>query len=93
MTQAPIPGPLKYIPEGDGGGRDPDGPAPDLGTVDANDYGYGTVGNMGMTEEEQADVDPQQCDSPRFNIILLILFSFKVICFIFSKMPKLIKTC
>ena len=57
MTQAPIPGPLKYIPEGDGGGRDPDGPAPDLGTVDANDYGYGTVGNMGMTEEEQADVD------------------------------------
>jgi hypothetical protein len=57
MTQAPIPGPLKYIPEGDGGGRDPEGPAPDLGTVDANDYGYGTVGNMGMTEEEQADVD------------------------------------
>jgi hypothetical protein len=57
MTQAPIPGPLKYIPEGDGGGRDPDGPAPDTGAVTADDYGYGPVGDMGMTEEEQADVD------------------------------------
>ena len=58
MTQAPIPGPLKYTPPlNDGGGRDPEGPAPDTGAVTADDYGYGTVGNMGMTEEEQADVD------------------------------------
>ena len=57
MTQAPIPGPLKYIPEGDGGGRDPDGPAPDTGAVTADDFGYGLVEDMGMTEEEQAGVD------------------------------------
>ena len=58
MTQAPIPGPLKYTPPlNDGGGRDPEGPAPDTGAVTADDYGYGVVGDMGMTEEEQAGVD------------------------------------
>ena len=57
MTQAPIPGPLKYIPEGDGGGGKPPGPGPDLGEITADDYGYGPVEDMGMTEEEQAGVD------------------------------------
>ena len=61
MTQAPIPGPLKYIPEGDGGGGKPPGPTgPDPGAVTADDYGYGAIGNdpsMNMTEEEQAGVD------------------------------------
>jgi len=61
MTQAPIPRPLKYIPEGDGGGGKPPGPTgPDPGAVTADDYGYGAIGNdlsMNMTEEEQAGVD------------------------------------
>ena len=58
MTQAPIPGPLKYIPpSNDGSGRDPEGPAPDTGAVTADDYGKGPVGEMGMTEEEQEGVD------------------------------------
>ena len=57
MSQAPIPGPLKYIPEGDGGGGKPPGPGPDLGGITADDYGYGLVEDMGMTEEEQAGVD------------------------------------
>jgi len=53
MTQAPIPRPLQYIREGGGGGgRDITGP-PDLGEVTADDYGSGTKGNMGMTDEEQ----------------------------------------
>ena len=58
MSQAPIPGPLKYIPpDGDGEGGKPPGPGPDLGAITADDYGYGPVGDMGMTEEEQAGVD------------------------------------
>ena len=58
MSQAPIPGPLKYIPDGGGGGGDkPPGPGPDLGGITADDYGYGLVEDMGMTEEEQAGVD------------------------------------
>ena len=61
MSQAPIPVPLKYIPEGGGGGDGPTEPTgPDLGAVTADDYGYGAIGNdasMNMTEEEQAGVD------------------------------------
>jgi len=61
MTQAPIPVPLKYIPEGGGGGDGPTEPTgPDLGAVTADDYGYGAIGNdssMNMTEEEQEGVD------------------------------------
>ena len=58
MSQAPIPEPLKYTHDGDGGGGDgPPGPGPDLGGITADDYGYGPVGDMGMTEEEQAGVD------------------------------------
>ena len=61
MSQAPIPVPLKYIPEG-GDGRDgPTGPTEtDLGEVTADNYGYGAIGNdpsMNMTEEEQPGVD------------------------------------
>ena len=59
MSQAPVAtAPLQYVPEG-GGDDDNNGPGPtgpDLG-VDANDFGSGVVGNMGMTEEEQAGVD------------------------------------
>ena len=59
MSQAPVAKPLQYIRESDGGGNTtgPTGPTgPDLG-VDANDFGSGVVGNMGMTEEEQAGVN------------------------------------
>ena len=60
MSQAPVAtAPLQYVPEGGGGDDDNNGPGPtgpDLG-VDANDFGSGVVGNMGMTEEEQAGVD------------------------------------
>ena len=59
MSQAPVAtAPLQYVPEG-GGDDDNNGPGPtgpDLG-VDANDFGDGVVGDMGMTEEEQAGVD------------------------------------
>jgi len=57
MSQATIPRPLQYIPQGGEGDGPPTGPAPDLGEVTADDYGYGVVGDMGMTEEEQAGVD------------------------------------
>jgi hypothetical protein len=58
MSQAPIPAPLQYIPrDGGGDGRGPPGAPEDIGAVTADDYGYGPVGNMGMTEEEQAGVD------------------------------------
>jgi len=60
MSQAPIPGPLKYIHDGDGGGGDGPPGAPPGATdpgITADDYGYGPVGDMGMTEEEQAGVD------------------------------------
>ena len=60
MSQAPIPGPLKYIPEGGGGGGKPPGPAVDNSQFD---YEYGALGaldnpnNVGLTEEEQAALD------------------------------------
>ena len=58
MSQAPVVRPLQYIPEGGGGGGDDNtGPAPDLGEVTADDFGGGVVGDMGMTEAEQAGVD------------------------------------
>ena len=58
MSQAPIPAPLQYIPrEGGGEGRGPTGNLDDPGAVTADDYGYGTVGDMGMTEEEQKGVN------------------------------------
>ena len=59
MSQAaPIRKPLAYIPENGGEGGGDTGPTgPDLGAVTADDYGFGAVGDMGMTEEEQAGVD------------------------------------
>ena len=58
MSQSPIIYPPINQGGGDGGGGPPGpGPGPDLGAVTADDYGYGPVGNMGMTEEEQAGVD------------------------------------
>jgi len=60
MSQAPVPyiyPPINQGGEGGGGGGPPPGPAPDLGEITADNYGDGVVGDMGMTEEEQAGVD------------------------------------
>ena len=60
MSQAQVPyiyPPINQGGEGGGGGGPPPGPAPDLGEITADNYGDGVVGDMGMTEEEQAGVD------------------------------------
>ena len=63
MSQAPIPGPLKYIPEGDGdgGGDGPPGPGPDNSGFDYESEAYGidgmTAEEKGITEEEQAGLN------------------------------------
>mgnify|MGYP003670162112 FL=1 len=46
MTQAPVPGPLKYIPDGGGGGDDDDGPPGPPGTKGPSGItGYDSLGN------------------------------------------------
>ena len=63
MTQAPIPAPLKYIPEngGDGGDGPPTGPAVDNSQFDYETEAYGlndlSATEKGLTEEEQEDLD------------------------------------
>ena len=58
MTQAPIPGPLKYTPqEGDGGGGKPPGPAVDNSQFDYETEAYGIDPAYGLTEEEQKALD------------------------------------
>ena len=61
MSQAPIPGPLKYIPEGGGGGGEPTGPTPTDKSFDYETEAYGlndlTPEEKGITEEEQASLD------------------------------------
>jgi len=62
MSQAPIPRPLKYIPDGGGGDGPPTGPAVDNSQFD---YEFDALGaldnpnNVGLTEEEQAALDAQ----------------------------------
>ena len=61
MTQAPIPIPLKYIPEGGGGGDGPTGPAVDNSQFDYETDAYGlenkSASDKGLTDEEQGDLD------------------------------------
>jgi len=59
MSQAPIPGPLKYIPEGGGGGGKPPGPAVDNSQFDYETEAYGIDPSQGLTEEEQEALDNQ----------------------------------
>jgi len=61
MSQAPIPGPLKYIPEGGGGDDGPPGPAVDNSQFDYETEAYGlndlSATEKGLTDEEQGDLD------------------------------------
>ena len=61
MSQAPIPGPLKYIPDGGGGDGPPTGPAVDNSQFDYETEAYGlndlSATEKGLTEEEQEDLD------------------------------------
>ena len=66
MTQAPVPGPLKYIPDGGGGGDDDDGP---------KDYGYtgpgstGSVGGFNIKDIEEGTIDDEDLDTPGMSKI------------------------
>jgi len=59
MSQAPIPAPLKYIPENGGGGGKPPGPAVDNSQFDYETEAYGIDPDYGLTEEEQEALDNQ----------------------------------
>ena len=58
MSQAPIPGPLKYTPP-DGGGGKPPGPAVDNSQFDYETEAYGIDPSQGLTEEEQEALNNQ----------------------------------
>mgnify|MGYP003627273698 CR=1 FL=1 len=69
MSQAPIPGPLKYIPEG-GGGDDgpPTGPAIDNSQFDYETEAYGIDPSQGLTDEEQEALDAS-IDGPQLGTL------------------------
>lgn len=68
MSQAPIPGPLKYIPEGGGGGGKPPGPAVDNSQFDYETEAYGIDPSQGLTEEEQEALD-NQIEGPKTSTL------------------------